>query len=148
MYSTRAFKQGLQFLLQSRREATKIYPQTVGLLVASLDLEAELSLPFPKQRLWLYAISLSIASGEMPSCCEAIVVRTTMASFLSMRVSPSMVVGKPRRPKPCTAWRQWRLREPKLWPLRRRPRHCWHRLVKSKPHPPWYPLSHTHQCTL
>ena len=49
MYSMRAFKQGLQFLLQSRREATKIYPQTVGLLVAaSLDLEAELSLPLPK----------------------------------------------------------------------------------------------------
>ena len=48
MYSTRALKQGLQFLLQSRREATKIYPQTVGLLVASLDLEAKLSLPLSK----------------------------------------------------------------------------------------------------
>ena len=44
--------------------------------------------PFPKQRLWLYAISLSIAPGEMPSCCEAIVVRTTMASFPSILVSP------------------------------------------------------------
>jgi hypothetical protein len=45
----RAFKQGLQFLLQSRREATKIHPQTVGLLVAaSLDLEAELPLPLSK----------------------------------------------------------------------------------------------------